>query len=114
MPKIAYPKVDDTITFDRMSSVFLSNTHHDEDQPVHLQLRDPAIPVDVNLRTYDGPEARYCPAGVYEFVGEGASTRLQINAQNCVHCKTCDIKDPRQNIHWVPPEGGGGPEYRGM
>jgi electron-transferring-flavoprotein dehydrogenase len=114
MPKIAYPKVDNAITFDRMASVFLSNTHHDEDQPVHLQLRDPAIPVEVNLRTYDGPEARYCPAGVYEFVTEGTTTRLQINAQNCVHCKTCDIKDPRQNIHWVPPEGGGGPEYRGM
>jgi electron-transferring-flavoprotein dehydrogenase len=114
MPKIEYPKVDNAITFDRLSSVFLSNTHHAEDQPVHLQLRDPAIPVGVNLRTYDGPEARYCPAGVYEFVTEGAAARLQINAQNCVHCKTCDIKDPRQNIHWVPPEGGGGPEYRGM
>jgi electron-transferring-flavoprotein dehydrogenase len=114
MPKIEYPKVDNAITFDRLASVFLSNTHHAEDQPVHLQLRDPAIPVGVNLRTYDGPEARYCPAGVYEFVTEGAAARLQINAQNCVHCKTCDIKDPRQNIHWVPPEGGGGPEYRGM
>ena len=114
MPAIAYPKADGTITFDRMSSVFLSNTHHDEDQPVHLQLRDPAIPVDVNLRIYDGPEARYCPAGVYEFVNDGAAARLQINAQNCVHCKACDIKDPRQNIRWVPPEGGGGPEYRGM
>jgi electron-transferring-flavoprotein dehydrogenase len=114
MPKIEYPKVDNAITFDRLSSVFLSNTHHAEDQPVHLQLRDPAIPVGVNLRTYDGPEARYCPAGVYEFVTEGAAARLQINAQNCVHCKTCDIKDPRQNIHWVPPEGGGGPDYRGM
>jgi electron-transferring-flavoprotein dehydrogenase len=117
MPPIAYPKYDGTVTFDRMSSVFLSNTHHEEDQPVHLQLRDPAVPVDVNLRRYDGPEARYCPAGVYEFVaaetGNGAR-RLQINAQNCVHCKTCDIKDPRQNIRWVPPEGGGGPEYRGM
>ena len=117
MPAIAYPKYDGTLTFDRLSSVFLSNTHHEENQPVHLQLRDPAVPVDVNLRLYDGPEARYCPAGVYEFVasdaGNGAQ-RLQINAQNCVHCKTCDIKDPRQNIHWVPPEGGGGPEYRGM
>jgi electron-transferring-flavoprotein dehydrogenase len=113
---IVYPRYDGSLTFDRMSSVFLSNTHHDEDQPVHLQLRDPAVPVNVNLRVYAGPEARYCPAGVYEFVdasaGDGA--RLQINAQNCVHCKTCDIKDPRQNIHWVPPEGGGGPEYRGM
>jgi electron-transferring-flavoprotein dehydrogenase len=108
--------------------VYLSNTNHEEDQPVHLQLRDPAIPVDVNLRIYDGPEARYCPAGVYEFVpaddaqpqGPGSRSaadstwRLQINPQNCVHCKTCDIKDPRQNIHWVPPEGGGGPSYRGM
>jgi electron-transferring-flavoprotein dehydrogenase len=120
MPPIAYPRYDGAITFDKMSSVFLSNTNHEEDQPVHLQLRDASIPVDVNLRIYDGPEARYCPAGVYEFVdapadGSGASSkRLQINAQNCVHCKTCDIKDPRQNIHWVPPEGGGGPNYRGM
>ena len=122
MPPIAYPGYDGAITFDRMSSVYLSNTDHEEDQPVHLQLRDPTVPVDINLRIYDGPEARYCPAGVYEFVAaEGASEssgnsarRLQINAQNCVHCKTCDIKDPRQNIHWVPPEGGGGPNYRGM
>jgi electron-transferring-flavoprotein dehydrogenase len=116
MPRIAYPRYDGTLTFDRMSSVFISNTNHEEDQPVHLRLRDAAIPVDVNLRVYDGPEARYCPAGVYEFVdaGDGASKRLQINAQNCVHCKTCDIKDPRQNIQWVPPEGGGGPNYSGM
>jgi electron-transferring-flavoprotein dehydrogenase len=128
MPRIDYPKYDGTITFDKLSSVYLSNTNHEEDQPVHLQLRDPAIPVDVNLRIYDGPEARYCPAGVYEFVpaddaqpqGPGSRSaadstwRLQINPQNCVHCKTCDIKDPRQNIHWVPPEGGGGPSYRGM
>ena len=122
MPPIAYPGYDGAITFDRMASVYLSNTNHEEDQPVHLQLRDPAIPVDVNLCIYDGPEARYCPAGVYEFVaadgGSGPSAnsarRLQINAQNCVHCKTCDIKDPRQNIRWVPPEGGGGPNYRGM
>ena len=125
-PAIAYPKYDGTITFDKLSSVYLSNTNHVENQPVHLQLRDPAIPVDVNLRVYDGPEARYCPAGVYEFVAadtggdtDAARTgatpmRLQINAQNCVHCKTCDIKDPRQNIHWVPPEGGGGPNYAGM
>jgi electron-transferring-flavoprotein dehydrogenase len=117
MPPIAYPKYDGTVTFDRMSSVFLSNTHHEEDQPVHLQLRDPAVPVDVNLRRYDGPEARYCPAGVYEFVaaetGNGAR-RLQINAQNCVHCKPCDFKDPGQNFRWVPPDGGGGPEYRGL
>ena len=113
---IAYPKYDGVVTFDKMSSVYLSNTNHEEDQPVHLQLRDPAIPVDVNLRIYDGPEQRYCPAGVYEFVGaeDGATRRLQINAPNCVHCKTCDIKDPEQNIHWVPPEGGGGPNYRHM
>jgi electron-transferring-flavoprotein dehydrogenase len=105
------------VTFDKLSSVYLSNTNHAEDQPVHLRLRDPAVPVEVNLRVYDGPEARYCPAGVYEFVDSDAAPgtkRLQINAQNCVHCKTCDIKDPRQNIHWVPPEGGGGPNYAGM
>jgi electron-transferring-flavoprotein dehydrogenase len=117
MPVIAYPKYDGTVTFDRLSSVYLSNTNHEEDQPVHLQLRDPSVPVDVNLAIYDGPEARYCPAGVYEFVTGDAGSgkrRLQINAQNCVHCKTCDIKDPRQNIHWVPPEGGGGPNYGGM
>jgi electron-transferring-flavoprotein dehydrogenase len=116
LPPIAYPKYDGVVTFDKMSSVYLSNTNHDEDQPVHLQLRNPSIPVDVNLRLYDGPEQRYCPAGVYEFVdgGEGATPRLRINAQNCVHCKTCDIKDPRQNIHWVPPEGGGGPNYSRM
>jgi electron-transferring-flavoprotein dehydrogenase len=96
--------------------VFLSNTNHAEDQPSHLQLRDPAIPVAVNLALYDGPEQRYCPAGVYEFVAaeDHAGKRLQVNAQNCVHCKTCDIKDPRQNIHWVPPEGGGGPNYVDM
>ena len=153
MPRVVYPKYDGVVTFDKLSSVFLSNTNHEEDQPVHLQLRDPTVPVAINLRLYDGPEARYCPAGVYEFVdaeprshipdvggnvvgngennngdngnnGEGASEaklaallptrRLQINAQNCVHCKTCDIKDPRQNIHWVPPEGGGGPNYPNM
>jgi electron-transferring-flavoprotein dehydrogenase len=119
MPKIAYPKYDGVISFDKLSSVFLSNTNHVEDQPVHLQLRDPSIPVAVNLAQYDGPESRYCPAGVYEFVdaeavGGSRAKRLQINAQNCVHCKTCDIKDPRQNIHWVVPEGGGGPNYPGM
>jgi electron-transferring-flavoprotein dehydrogenase len=114
-PRIEYPKYDGTITFDKLSSVFLSNTNHEEDQPVHLQLRDPTIPVKVNLAEYDGPEARYCPAAVYEFVAdEGGGKRLQINAQNCVHCKTCDIKDPRQNIHWVTPEGGGGPNYTSM
>ena len=111
---IAYPKYDGVITFDKMSSVYLSNTNHEEDQPVHLQLRDPSLPVDVNLAIYDGPEARYCPAGVYEFVDDAGARRLQINGQNCVHCKTCDIKDPRQNIHWVPPEGGGGPNYSRM
>ncbi len=112
---IAYPKYDGAITFDKLSSVFLSNTNHEEDQPVHLTLRDPAIPVNVNLAEYAGPEARYCPAGVYEFVDAGAGgKRLQINAQNCVHCKTCDIKDPRQNIKWVTPEGGGGPNYTSM
>jgi electron-transferring-flavoprotein dehydrogenase len=116
MPAIRYPKYDGSVTFDKLSSVYVSNTNHEEDQPVHLELRDPSVPVDVNLAIYDGPEARYCPAGVYEFVGEAATgtQRLQINAQNCVHCKTCDIKDPRQNIHWVPPQGGGGPNYRGM
>jgi len=142
MPQIPYPKYDGVVTFDKMSSVYLSNTNHEEDQPVHLQLRDPTVPVDINLRLYAGPEARYCPAGVYEFVDAKPSPpkvsddenneneddsrsalaiaalrppkRLQINAQNCVHCKTCDIKDPRQNIHWVPPEGGGGPSYTNM
>jgi electron-transferring-flavoprotein dehydrogenase len=113
-PKIAYPKPDGTLTFDRLSSVFLSSTNHAEDQPAHLTLKDPSVPVDINLATYAGPEARYCPAGVYEFVGEGEATRLQINAQNCVHCKTCDIKDPTQNIVWVAPQGGGGPNYAGM
>jgi electron-transferring-flavoprotein dehydrogenase len=115
MPAIAYPKPDGVLTFDRNSSVFLSSTNHEEDQPVHLQLRDPAVPVDYNLAKFDGPESRYCPAGVYEFVeAEGGGRRLQINAANCVHCKTCDIKDPRQNIHWVTPEGGGGPNYSSM
>jgi electron-transferring-flavoprotein dehydrogenase len=136
-PAIAYPKYDGVLTFDKLSSVFLSNTNHEEDQPVHLRLGDPSIPVDINLALYDGPEARYCPAGVYEFVdatessegtaAEGRSDsppiersnsrpakRLQINAANCVHCKTCDIKDPLQNIHWVTPEGGGGPNYSNM
>ncbi|HYC36911.1 MAG TPA: electron transfer flavoprotein-ubiquinone oxidoreductase [Usitatibacter sp.] len=111
---IAYPKPDGVLTFDRLSSVFVSNTNHEEDQPSHLRIVDPAIPVQVNLAVYDGPETRYCPAGVYEFVNEGAAPRLQVNAQNCVHCKTCDIKDPRQNIEWVVPEGGGGPNYPNM
>ena len=113
--RIDYPKPDGRLTFDRNSSVYLSGTDHEEDQPVHLRLRDPAVPVAHNLALFDGPEARYCPAGVYEFVeAEGGGRRLQINAQNCVHCKTCDIKDPRQNIHWVTPEGGGGPNYSSM
>jgi len=115
MPPIDYPKPDGVLTFDRNSSVYLSSTNHEEDQPVHLRLRDASIPVAHNLALYDGPEARYCPAGVYEFVeAEGGGQRLQINAANCVHCKTCDIKDPRQNIHWVTPEGGGGPNYSSM
>ena len=121
---IEYPKPDGVLTFDRLSSVFVSNTNHEEDQPSHLTLKDPSVPVKVNLKVYAGPETRYCPAGVYEFVlgaplpGTGSNTasgeRLQINAQNCVHCKTCDIKDPRQNIVWVTPEGGGGPNYPNM
>jgi electron-transferring-flavoprotein dehydrogenase len=112
---ITYPKPDGVLTFDRLSSVFLSNTNHAEDQPVHLTLKDADIPTAVNLPVYDGPEQRYCPAGVYEFVeGDSGEPRLQINAQNCVHCKTCDIKDPTQNINWVVPEGGGGPNYPNM
>ncbi len=111
-PRIAYPKPDGEITFDRLSSVFISNTNHEEDQPAHLRLRDPQLAVSVNWERYRSPETRYCPAGVYEIVGaEEGSPRLQINAQNCVHCKTCDIKDPGQNIDWVTPEGGGGPVY---
>jgi electron-transferring-flavoprotein dehydrogenase len=113
-PRIAYPKPDGVLTFDRLSSVFISNTNHEENQPAHLQLLDPSKAIALNWDRYRSPEARYCPAGVYEIVGadEGAP-RLQINAQNCVHCKTCDIKDPSQNINWVPPEGGGGPSYPG-
>lgn len=112
--KIEYPKPDGVISFDRLSSVFLSNTNHEEDQPVHLQLKDPTIPINVNLPIYDEPAQRYCPAGVYEIVEENGEERFQINAQNCVHCKTCDIKDPSQNINWVVPEGGGGPNYPNM
>ena len=111
---IAYPKPDGVLTFDRLSSVFISNTNHEEDQPVHLTLKDASIPTAVNLPVYAGPEQRYCPAGVYEFVEENGNPKLQINAQNCVHCKTCDIKDPTQNINWVTPEGGGGPNYPNM
>lgn len=114
-PKIDYPKPDGVLTFDRLSSVFLSNTNHEEDQPVHLQLKDPSIPIQVNLPLYDEPAQRYCPAGVYEVVGqEEGNPRFQINAQNCVHCKTCDIKEMSQNINWVVPEGGGGPNYPNM
>ncbi|MFG0640248.1 electron transfer flavoprotein-ubiquinone oxidoreductase [Delftia tsuruhatensis] len=113
---IDYPKPDGKLTFDRLSSVFISNTNHAEDQPAHLTLKDASVPVAINLTKYAGPEQRYCPAGVYEFVDDTAQggKRLQINAQNCVHCKTCDIKDPTQNIVWVTPEGGGGPNYAGM
>jgi len=116
MPKIEYPKPDGVVSFDRNSSVYLSGTNHNENQPAHLTLKDASVPVDHNLAIYDAPEQRYCPAGVYEIVREedGSNPRLQINAQNCVHCKTCDIKDPTQNIVWVTPEGGGGPAYPNM
>jgi electron-transferring-flavoprotein dehydrogenase len=114
-PKIDYPKPDGVITFDRLSSVFLSSTNHEEDQPCHLQLKDAAVPISVNLAQYDAPEQRFCPAGVYEILGaKTGQPRLQINAQNCVHCKTCDIKDPTQNINWVVPQGGEGPTYPNM
>ena len=114
-PPIAYPKPDGVLSFDRLSSVFLSNTNHEEDQPCHLTLKDETVPITVNLALYDAPETRYCPAGVYEIVGrEEGQPKLQINAQNCVHCKTCDIKDPTQNINWITPEGGGGPNYPNM
>jgi electron-transferring-flavoprotein dehydrogenase len=112
---IVYPKPDGKITFDKLSSVFISNTNHEENQQIHLTLKDASVPVNTNLAIYAGPEARYCPAGVYEYVKtQEGNDRLQINAQNCVHCKTCDIKDPTQNIVWVTPEGGGGPNYSGM
>jgi len=111
-PRIDYPKPDGVLTFDKLSSVFVSNTNHEEDQPCHLRLRDPEVALRVNWQTYAGPESRYCPAAVYEWIDDGkGGKRLQINAQNCVHCKTCDIKDPTQNIDWVPPQGGGGPNY---
>jgi electron-transferring-flavoprotein dehydrogenase len=111
---IQYPKPDGVLSFDRLSSVFISNTNHEEDQPAHLTLKDASVPIATNLALYDAPEQRYCPAGVYEIVTENDKPRLQINAQNCVHCKTCDIKDPTQNIVWVTPEGGGGPNYPNM
>ncbi len=115
-PTIDYPKPDGKISFDKLSSVYVSGTNHEEDQPVHLQLADPKVAIETNLALYDAPEERYCPAGVYEILrdDDGSNPRLQINAQNCVHCKTCDIKDPTQNINWVPPEGGGGPNYPNM
>ncbi len=112
--KILYPKPDGKISFDRLSSVFLSSTNHEEDQPAHLTLKNSEVPIETNLALYDAPEQRYCPAGVYEIIEEAGNSRLQINAQNCVHCKTCDIKDPTQNIVWKTPEGGGGPNYSGM
>jgi electron-transferring-flavoprotein dehydrogenase len=114
--KIDYPKPDGVITFDRLSSVYLSNTNHEEDQPVHLVLADGGVPIGSNLPRYDEPAQRYCPAGVYEILrdDDGSNPRFQINAQNCVHCKTCDIKDPAENITWVTPEGGGGPNYPNM
>jgi len=116
MPRIDYPKPDGVVSFDKLSSVYLGNVWHEEDQPVHLRLKDDSIPVSHNLEYYDAPEQRYCPANVYEIVrdDDGSNPRLQINFTNCVHCKTCDIKDPTQNIHWVTPEGGGGPNYPNM
>ncbi len=111
---IAYPKPDGKLTFDKLSSVYISNTFHEENQPVHLRLKHPEVAIDTNLAVYDAPEQRYCPAGVYEITYHSGTPRLQINAQNCIHCKTCDIKDPTQNITWVPPEGGGGPNYSEM
>src|SRR5690606_37460513 len=113
-PRIDYPAPDGKVSFDLLSSVFLSNTNHTENQPCHLRLTDPATPVELNLARYAAPEQRYCPAGVYEIIEENDGSRLQINAQNCVHCKTCDIKDPTQNIEWTPPQGGDGPIYSGM
>ena len=113
-PPIDYPKPDGILTFDRLSSVYLSNTFHEENQPAHLKLRDPKLAIKVNFKEYASPETRYCPAAVYEIVDEASNPRLQINAQNCIHCKTCDIKDPRQNILWTAPEGGGGPNYQSM
>jgi electron-transferring-flavoprotein dehydrogenase len=114
MPKINYPKPDGIVSFDKLSSINLSNIGHDANQPCHLILKDDSIPINFNLLNYDAPEQRYCPSGVYEIVIKNDTKQLQINAQNCIHCKTCDIKDPLQNITWVPPEGGSGPTYSGM
>lgn len=114
MPKINYPKPDGKLTFDKLSSVYLAGTYHDEDQPVHLKLNDERLAIEINYKKFNSPETRYCPAGVYEIVEKADEPHLQINAQNCIHCKTCDIKDPYQNITWVPPEGGGGPNYKSM
>jgi len=112
--KIDYPKPDNILSFDRLTNVSFSGTNHEENQPCHLTLKDERVPIDINLALYDNPETRYCPAGVYEIIYENNNPKLQINAQNCVHCKTCDIKDPTQNINWVAPQGGGGPNYQGM
>ena len=112
--KIHYPKYDNEVTFDKLSSVYLSNTYHEEEQPCHLVLKDITLPISRNLELYDEPAQRYCPAGVYEVVEEDGEKRFQINSQNCIHCKTCDIKEPSQNINWITPEGGGGPNYPNM
>ena len=112
--KINYPKPDNVISFDRLTNVSFSGTNHEENQPCHLTLKNEKVPININLELYDNPETRYCPAGVYEIVMSDNKPKLQINAQNCVHCKTCDIKDPTQNINWVTPQGGGGPNYQGM
>ena len=112
--KIIYPKPDGKVSFDRLTNVSFSSTYHEENQPVHLKILNKNIPIETNLAYFDSPEQRYCPAGVYEIVNNSGLNKLQINAQNCIHCKTCDIKDPSQNINWITPEGGGGPNYTGM
>ena len=114
MPKIDYPKPDNVITFDKTSSVYLTGTNHTDNQPVHLKLKDPSLPINYTLEKFDEPAQRYCPAGVYEVQKENGSNKFVINSQNCIHCKTCDIKEPSQNITWVTPEGGGGPKYGNM
>ena len=111
---IPYPKPDNKISFNKTDSVYLSGTNHEENQPIHLQIRDSKVPIEHNLKIYDAPEQRYCPAGVYEIISSDEGDVLQINAQNCVHCKSCDIKDPSQNINWTVPQGGGGPNYSNM